>query len=493
MKTRILVVDDQATGLGDDEDRQKVYGGLVALPGSQIEIEYARSALDAVELLRRKIFDVVLLDVWLDKGEFLDDEHGSAFQQIFLEAAKVATVVLISSDWDNTVVPRVNRLLVDNPTIAVPLMLGFDTLRSNHHAAVILQIQARVRQQRDGLSLSVGPGDPLHILHISDLHFGSKHARETLAGVSKLSNLATAISRVVDGQPHFIAITGDISNTGHPEEYDEALNWLKLFCKEMDLQLPNRRVMVVPGNHDFSIPISISRKVVGKLDKNKRLRFSLGASTPRSARLSTYATRGYLDFASAVTGPEVHGRVQQPHCWVEAAFREYGVVFTGLNTCGRTKDDAWPDRWMDGDDATGVVKTLRALTGRDLFHVMLSHHPPVRTNGGREPIENVDEFEAVFLKHPDVTPHVIVHGHEHARRGDMPWSNRVLSVCAPSPSVLESGRPPDSLRGVNLITLKREQSVVRSAQARSIVYETNGWQPSPLANHDVVVRSMDSA
>ena len=492
MKTRILVVDDEVTGLGDDQDRKADYEGLKALDGSQIEIEYASSPLKAMELLRRRAYDVVMIDVWLEHGEFKDDEHGTAFQQVFLAAAKVATVALISSSWDNTVVPRVNRLLTSNPTIGIPLMLGFDALRSNHHAAVVLQIQAHVRQRREGLVLEIGPNDPINVLHISDLHFGSKHTLETLAGEANQSTLATAILRDFGGSPHFIAITGDISNTGHPEEYQEALKWLKEFSAELEMAIPSRRLLLVPGNHDFSLPVSLSSKVVGKTEANGHLKFSLGKATPRSNQLSAYATRGYVDFAVAVNGPEIHGRSRQPYCWMEAAFREYGVVFTGLNTCGRTKPDAWPERWIDNDDAAKLAKRLRELGEQDLFHLMLSHHPPVRTNGGREPIGNVEAFETLFLQDADALPHVILHGHEHARRGDMPWADRILSVCAPSPSVRENGRPPDSLRGVNLVTLVRRDGLVMAAQARSIVFEANGWQPSGLANHNEVHREVNS-
>lgn len=487
MKLRILVIDDEVTSSNDSMDREPAYRSLSNSLGPDA-VTFARSPQEAQEVLRREAYDVVMLDVWLRNAPFTDDDNGTVFQGLFTAASKVSMVALVSSSWDNTVVPRVNRLLVENPEISVPLMLSFDELRNSRYAAVIMQLQAEIRRRRRGLALELGANDPLHIAHISDLHFGSRFASETLAGEANLDAFASALMRTTDGPPHILAITGDVSNTGHPDEYEEAYNWLKSLCHELELSLPSRRVLLVPGNHDFSLPLALSMTLQGTVHSGGHLVFASGDVTKSSRKLARYATQGFHDFAALVTGTPGSPLGRFDRCWVEEAFREYGVVFSGLNTSGRVRDDAWPDRWLDHDDAIRIAKQMRALTARSLFHVMLSHHPPIQTPTGREPITNVHEFVSHFFENDDSRPNVILHGHEHARRGELPWGEKTLVICAPTPSVREKGRPPDSLRGLNLVTLNRRAGWVESAHARSLIHEGGRWRVVELEPYALVKR-----
>lgn len=265
MKLRILVIDDDVDSDDSSMNRTSAYQSLSGSAGAlHTELEFATSPVDAQDKLQRESWDVVLLDVWLRREPFTDDDLGTVFQTLFIAASNVSMVGLVSSDWDNTVVPRVNRLLVENPSIPVPLMLSFEELRTNHHAAVVMQIQAHIRRRRGGRFLELGDRDPLNIVHISDLHFGSRSATETLAGEANLDIFASALRKAMDGTPHIIAITGDVSNTGHPEEYAEAHIWLERLCAELEFPFPTQRILLVPGNHDFSIPLALSMKFRGE-------------------------------------------------------------------------------------------------------------------------------------------------------------------------------------------------------------------------------------
>lgn len=488
MKLKILVIDDEATFSNKRMDRKPAYS-LLRDSSSPETVRFAESPQEALEELRREKYDVVMIDVWLEKPPFTDDTSGTVFQSLFIAASKVSMVALVSSSWDSTVVSRISRLLVENPEIAVPLMLDFEELKKRRYAAVTMQLQAQLRRRRGGLGLELTEHQPLHIAHISDLHFGSKYASETLAGEANLETLAAALTRTTSGPPHILAITGDVSNTGHPDEYEEAYNWLKRLCQELKVPFPSRRVLLVPGNHDFSLPVAISMKLqaIPKKKGGKPV-FKRASATQSSRKLARYATQGFHDFAALVTGTSGSPAGRFGRCWVEESFREYGVMFSGLNTCGRVKDDAWPDRWLDHDDAIRIAKQMRALTAESLFHVMLSHHPPIQTSASREPIMNTAEFNSHFLESDDSRPNVILHGHEHARRGDMPWGDKTLVICAPTPSVREKSRPPDSLRGLNLVRLNRIGGWVESANAWSMVHEGGQWKVVDLGPHAEVRR-----
>lgn len=97
--------------------------------------------------------------------------------------------------------------------------------------------------------------EPIRILHLSDIHFGSD---QSLSMKSVFRELVDFICE--DAQsgmiPDLVAITGDLVQTGKPEEYKKAFEWLKnnlwkkLAKYSPEGDLPRNRLLLVPGNHD---------------------------------------------------------------------------------------------------------------------------------------------------------------------------------------------------------------------------------------------------
>ena len=84
---------------------------------------------------------------------------------------------------------------------------------------------------------------PARILHVSDLHFGTRED----AALERA--LAPLVERV---RPELIVASGDLTHRGRPEQHDEAVRFLRTFG------LP---VHAVPGNHDlpYSFPARFTR------------------------------------------------------------------------------------------------------------------------------------------------------------------------------------------------------------------------------------------
>lgn len=86
----------------------------------------------------------------------------------------------------------------------------------------------------------------MHILHLSDLHFGnleqaqlwSNQLAEDLRNELSISSLDALI------------LSGDIANKSTPEEYESAQIFLKNFCQ--DFPLKSEQIIIVPGNHDVN-------------------------------------------------------------------------------------------------------------------------------------------------------------------------------------------------------------------------------------------------
>jgi 3',5'-cyclic AMP phosphodiesterase CpdA len=81
------------------------------------------------------------------------------------------------------------------------------------------------------------------VLHVSDLHVGSREEAQTEGGLAEL------IERV---EPELIVATGDLTHRGRPDQHERAAAFLK------SLPAP---VLAIPGNHDIphSFPARFTR------------------------------------------------------------------------------------------------------------------------------------------------------------------------------------------------------------------------------------------
>ena len=85
---------------------------------------------------------------------------------------------------------------------------------------------------RDGESMSTG--GRLTICQISDIHCGSPYFIPDL--------LERSILEINDLEPAAVVVSGDLTNAGYRQEFEEAAEYVRRF------DCPN--VMVIPGNHD---------------------------------------------------------------------------------------------------------------------------------------------------------------------------------------------------------------------------------------------------
>ncbi|WP_437936369.1 HEAT repeat domain-containing protein [Sorangium sp. So ce341] len=94
-------------------------------------------------------------------------------------------------------------------------------------------------------STAMLPLPPSAVLHLSDLHFGT---RESAA--AWYSQLAEDLRGELScARLDAVILSGDIANQSTPEEYDAARLFLEKLCGEF--QLSPQQVIPVPGNHDL--------------------------------------------------------------------------------------------------------------------------------------------------------------------------------------------------------------------------------------------------
>ena len=393
----VLVLDDGAYESEDPRSRYVQYKKLEKYghSGKGFVLKFAKDAEDSRRLLQDRGVDIVLMDVRLP--DWGDDDSGELFGELFRLADHRHTVGLVSSQWDDHAMKIVRRVLLSNPNLSMPLFFSLRDFENNAFAVIASQIVTYVRRKRDRYDLELTPSASIRLLHISDLHFGSDDAERTLAGLGNIKNLCDSIKQCwpsssgVAAGPDLVAVTGDIGNTGHPDDYEKALVWFRKFAEEFQWSLPTPRFLVVPGNHDFSIPLCSSRNISLQEDKLPTLN---AASSTSNGALSAYSMLPFSEFLTDICGNRHLWSRYPLRAWVEFGFSEYGVIFSGFNTSEYYDANSWPARRVNKDDIASVNQRLMdsgiALGLSTPFHISLSHHSLVRYIGMTFPADEAN-------------------------------------------------------------------------------------------------------
>lgn len=475
MKATILVIDDEhATRLsGYERLRQE------AAETSNLDIEfcYLSNPNGLRPLLAAKAFHAVILDA------VLNIEVGWKNYGIELALADIGDVIpiaLVSGMWDQTNADQVNKAWLKKNCRT---FIHWRDIAPNGTGQLEFAVRALIRMifDREGLDfgLKLSENDPIWILHVSDLQTGG-FSRESL------NNEAAAIADCIlnetgDRSPTFIAFTGDVAEYGSPIQYDQALQWLKYFCTRLGFEdLPSRRILHVPGNHDVNVSLAASSRIQLRrsADEGSQIEFAL-AETVVQPELTHYAYSPYRIFSEGVSNRAYLnvGCAEDSFAWIESSFRHLGVVFYGVNTAAPANPFGFPRRHIEPDALACISKSLSDLgAGEDQppFVVGLVHHCPVSASDDSS-VDNPKDFE-VFLRGKIKTP-LILHGHTHEH--DLAYSSadglRVVRSCATTLTKGPNARPTDTLRGLNLLKLTREKNKVTGLSARSF-----GWVSSSL-------------
>ena len=176
--------------------------------------------------------------------------------------------------------------------------------------------------------------------------------------------LAALLADVAAHSPDHIVVTGDLINISLPEEFERARDWLEQVG-------PPDRVSLVPGNHDATVAV------------------------PRDVGLGRWQPWMTGDGADPAL-PFV--RVRGP------------VAFVGLSTALPTPPLLATGR-VGAAQAARLEEVLRDLARRDLFRVVLMHHPPVRVGRSeRKALTDRSRVQAVLAR---AGAELVLHGHHH--------------------------------------------------------------------------------
>src|SRR5204863_1475185 len=248
------------------------------------------------------------------------------------------------------------------------------------------------------------------IAHLTDVHLGPIagftprywNLKRALGYANWLRNRRPAYQRAVLDRivadlaaqsPDHIAVTGDLTNIGLPQEHINALAWLRGVG-------PPERVSVIPGNHDIY----------------SRLGGDIG-----SARWTAYMTSN------------AQGAAHAGHDEAFPFVRMLGpIALIGINSAVPTPPLVASGR-LGADQLARIASVLERLARADIFRLVLIHHPPLPGQARRyRDLEDAAALEKILAQHG---ADLVIHGHNHHNM--LAWcatnaGSRVPVVGAPS-------------------------------------------------------------
>jgi 3',5'-cyclic AMP phosphodiesterase CpdA len=445
---RILVIDDE----WNLPERRNGYLSLESAsrehtPHYPIKIDFAAKPLDVPVMLRSAVYSAALVDVKLDSWgcplrtitDFIDD---------------ALPICLVSKRWNDTTSDDVNDAWrrKNCRTFFHWSEIGGDTGK----VKVLMQLNrilAEAKGQDDTVVL--GENESAFILHLSDLHIraGSEADRDL-----EISRAAEEIRRACRNRaPTFVAITGDVAQHGFPSEYRSAEHWLRKLFSDMEFgNPPTPRLLLVPGNHDVCLPLAFSSRVgIVKSGEHRMELVDSGNDIPDQLELTGSALDPYRQFATKLSGRSTSSWDDQTGslAWIEGRFRHLGIIFFGMNTARPFSSRTEAGREVDPRGLGRIADQLRELShsgeGAPVV-VGMSHHCPTGDVGDRS-VTNPDAFTLFFNR--DIKAGIFLHGHVHERRAEYNSRFKLIRCCAPTMN--ESARPVDTLRGFSVIEIER--------------------------------------
>jgi predicted phosphodiesterase len=292
----------------------------------------------------------------------------------------------------------------------------------------------------------------IRLLHLSDIHFQTPQCLDPESDLDGLirDRLIEDIKNLVDSDQkkvNAILISGDIAYKADEKEFAFAANWISEICEY--LELSDKDVFVVPGNHDVNR--NIAKQIVIKAQRDHILNLN-GAYQAQAHQISFSQEAG----ATALLSPmEAYNKFAQRYgCeitpnnlrWSKELEIDEGVslIINGLtSTLFSGEDDDVAKLYLSPHQCV-----LRKKNG--CVHLTMMHHPT-------DWFRNSDEVKGILNE----AAHIQLTGHKHVSRWEEINGHLHIAAEAMHPDRFESGSNPGyNLIDLQLSDLESEQSYV---------------------------------
>ena len=262
--------------------------------------------------------------------------------------------------------------------------------------------------------------------------------------VHKKKTLDTLCNHMLENSPDHIAVTGDLVNLAIPQEFENALNWLKTLGSP-------EYVSVVPGNHDSYVKL------------------------PEHQGLNLWA-----QYMKSDVNKDTDSSQTAPH-FPYLRYPAKDIALIGLSTSNPTYP-FMATGTLGNEQLRKLKNILQELKNKQVFRVLLIHHPPLssQTSRRRGLTDSAQLIEILKV----VSVDLILHGHNHQNTmEELPSENKIIPIIGVgSASAGKSGKEP--LATYNIYEIQRGANTWKCAMQSYGLTEPDG-NIKPLVNLEV--------
>jgi len=226
------------------------------------------------------------------------------------------------------------------------------------------------------------------IIQLSDLQYGKNHRFSTPSNIHEtLANDISFLSEKYQFIPIYIILSGDITESGHADEFFDASNSIENLCKLISLDKSS--VLAVPGNHDINWPLSKIASEVGDntLKYNNYNKF-INKTCNKNSSIST---NGFLKLID----------------------NRYGIEFLFMNSC-ELEDYENHIGYIDKSKLVSSLNKKTNDTTDGYTKICITHHRIEHTDShSKSVINNSFEIESILIVNGY---HLTLSGHIHESR-----------------------------------------------------------------------------
>ncbi|WP_437915656.1 HipA N-terminal domain-containing protein [Sorangium sp. So ce302] len=270
---------------------------------------------------------------------------------------------------------------------------------------------------------------PVTLLHLSDLQFGPHHRFEGPSSPgSLLQRLRDDLDRLREEEgtrPDLVLLTGDLTEYGMKSQFDQLLSFAHGLTEVTEL--PPRRVVVVPGNHDVNWKLCQAYFAEREGNEERPL-------LPYWPKLRPYA-EFFARFYEGQTGIQF----TEAEPWTLFEYPDLRVVVAGVNSAiaeSHRPEDHYG--FIGEQQLRFFAGKLRPYREQGFLRIAAIHHDPLHPGENDTARQDAKDLKGMLRPYLNL----VVHGHLHEEQ--LGWlDNDVPVLGIGSAGVKVPERPPE--------------------------------------------------
>ena len=471
MAYKLMVIDDRP-------ERQNQYRKVLDIP--EFDPLYVWTPGE-FEQNRNTPVDGYIIDVFLDQNGW-DTNAAELLRNTIETAPRPAPVFLVSQLWGEEKILGILKRAGESSAKVVQYLAWTEFDQSTVETSSPMEMDCdaatgRMNALRKKLLFELdrwhgrsgfrpGPDDDIRILLLADVQYGDP---ATAPGATFAEHWIADTLRAANKLPDLIAIAGDLSHSGRPDQYALAEERLTLdlmgkLWGSNNIERYRDRIVLVPGNHDVNLRFSACDSHKFNVDRKEFEAETMpldSANNERYLRHHDYALEPFRRFAHRLTGDR--NWVNSPKLtWVDRRFIHCGIRFFVLNSVEELNAASPKRATINEDSVRNITRSIEDDESGAVFSIALSHHGFRHASTSEDEVQ-VDNWNKVagdlFSLHKI---RLWLYGHYHKfvaySLNSEPFSKKPLwLVQAPT---LRIG---SASRGFCLLELKRKSGTVQNA------------------------------